>query len=103
MTRTRYNIKSRRDADLARRARAFQRIRNVLRQQYISFRVSELDEWEWMARRLAILENVSLAVIPQTPYAYTTRGTQIHPLSRQPRALLSSISCSPTGAEAPEV
>ena len=33
---------------------------------------SELDEW-----RLAILDNVSFAVIPQPPCASTTRGTHI--------------------------
>ena len=36
------------DADRARRARAFCRIKTVLRRQYISFRDSELDEWVWM-------------------------------------------------------
>ena len=42
-----------------------------LGRQYIlpAFNVSVLDEWEWMAKRLAILENVSIAVIPQ-PHPY---------------------------------
>ena len=75
------------DADRARRAQAFCLIKTVLRQQYIAFSISVLDEWEWMAKRLASLENVSFAVIPQPPYASTTRGTHIQPLSRQPKAL----------------
>ena len=91
------------DADRARRARAFCLIKTVLRRQYIAFSVSVLDEWEWMAKRLAILENVSFAVIPQPPYASSTRGTHIQPLSRQPKALFSNFTYSPTAAEAPEV
>ena len=43
------------DADRARRARAFCLIRTVPRRQYIAFSISVLDEWEWMAKRLAIL------------------------------------------------
>ena len=80
---------------------AFCRI--VPRRQCIAFSISVLDEWEWMAKRLAILENVSFAVIPQPPYVSTTRGTHIQPLSRQPKALFSNFSCSSPAAEAPEV
>ena len=85
------------DAYRARRARAGPR------RQYIAFSVSVLDEWEWMAKRLAILEKVSFAVIPQPPYASTTRETHIQPLLRQHKALFSNFSCSPTAVEAPEV
>ena len=84
-------------------ARAFCRIKTVPRRQYIVFSVSELDEWEWMAKRLAILDKASFAVIPQPPYASTTRGIHIQPLSTQPKALFSNFTCSPTAAEAPEV
>ena len=50
------------DADRARRARAFCLIRTVPRRQYIAFSISVLDEWEWMAKRLAILENIDAII-----------------------------------------
>ena len=59
----------------------------------ISIRFSELEELEWMARCLEIriqrsLKTFHLLVIPQPPYASTTRD-----LSRQPWALLLCFSC----------
>ena len=64
------------DADRAQRTRAFCRIRTVPRQQCIAFRVQSSMSGS-MTRRLAILENVPLAVISQSPYASTTRGTHL--------------------------
>ena len=55
-----------------------------------------------MAKRLAILDSVSFAMIPQPPYASTTRGTHIQPLIRHnpKHCFLISVAGS---AEAPEV
>ena len=80
------------DADEARRARAFCRIKTVPRRQYIAFSVSELDEWECMTKRLAILDKASFAVIPQPPYASTTRGTHISNLFQNSPKHCSLIS-----------